>query len=112
MTMNLEMVDVQDSRKNTGRFSRNMWKIPHFNKEKPNMSASKQLDLETLGHPPIMPKIYMDASLSLYVCVFICTNQCLGRFLGIVSQNPRVSKSNWLHVDIFWFSLYNLRYIL
>ena len=30
--------------------------------------------------------------------------QCLGRFLGIISRNPSVSKSNRLHVVIVrWF---------
>ena len=29
-------------------------------------------------------------------------SQCLGRFVGIIGHNPRVSKSNRLHVVIFW----------
>ena len=28
-------------------------------------------------------------------------NECLGRFLGIIGQDPGVSKSNWLHVGTF-----------
>ena len=36
--------------------------------------------------------------------------QCLGRFLGIIGQNPSVSKSTKLHVDIFRFVFINLRY--
>ena len=28
-----------------------------------------------------------------------------GMFLGMISQNPSVSKSNRLHVVLFWFSL-------
>ena len=35
-----------------------------------------------------------------------------GRHLGIISQHPSVSKSSWLHVDIFWFLIVRLRYIL
>ena len=31
-------------------------------------------------------------------------DQCPGRFLGIIGQNPSVSKSNQLHVVVFWFS--------
>jgi hypothetical protein len=30
-----------------------------------------------------------------------------GKFLGIVGQDPSDSKSNGLHVDIFWFSFYS-----
>jgi hypothetical protein len=37
---------------------------------------------------------------------------CPGRFLGIIGQNPSVSKSDRLHVVIFWFLSTNLRYIL
>ena len=33
----------------------------------------------------------------------------MGRFLGIVGQNPSVSKSNWLHVVIFLFFLYKIK---
>jgi hypothetical protein len=29
------------------------------------------------------------------------SNQCLARILGIIRRDPRVSKSNRLHVDIF-----------
>ena len=28
-------------------------------------------------------------------------DECTGRFLGIISQDTSVSKSNWLHVDTF-----------
>ena len=38
--------------------------------------------------------------------------QFSGRFLRMVGQNPSDSKSNWLHVDIFWFFYIQLRYIL
>jgi hypothetical protein len=34
------------------------------------------------------------------------------KFLSIVSQDPSDSKSNRLHVDIFWFCLIHVRYIL
>jgi hypothetical protein len=34
-----------------------------------------------------------------------------GKFLGIVGQDPSDSKSNWLHVDIFYFFFIHLRYI-
>ena len=37
--------------------------------------------------------------------------QCMGRFLGLISQIPSVSKSNHLHVVIFRFFFINLRYI-
>ena len=30
-------------------------------------------------------------------------DQCPGRFLGIVGRDPSVSKTSWLHVDIFQF---------
>jgi hypothetical protein len=32
--------------------------------------------------------------------------------LGIIGQNPNVSKSNQLHVVIFWFSFIDMRHIL
>ena len=35
--------------------------------------------------------------------------ECPTRFLGIIGQDPSVSKSSQLHVDIFFFT--NLRYI-
>jgi hypothetical protein len=35
---------------------------------------------------------------------YMLLGQCPGRFLGIINQDPSVSKSNWLHVNIFWFS--------
>ena len=38
--------------------------------------------------------------------------KCPGRFLGIMGQGPRVSKSIWLYIVIFWFFFINLRYIL
>ena len=34
--------------------------------------------------------------------------QCPWKILGIIGQDPTVSKSNWLHVDIFRFFLYYL----
>ena len=37
--------------------------------------------------------------------------QCPGRLLGILGQDPSVSKSNQLRVDIFQFFFMNLRYI-
>ena len=39
------------------------------------------------------------------------STQCPGRFLGIINQNPSVSKSNWLHVVIFRFFFISLKYI-
>ena len=36
--------------------------------------------------------------------------ECPGRVLGILCQNPSISKSNQLHVEIFQFSLINLKY--
>ena len=39
-------------------------------------------------------------------------NQCLGRFSGIIGQDPSVSKSNHLHVDIFRLFLVKWGYIL
>ena len=35
-----------------------------------------------------------------------------GRFLGIIGWDPSVSKSNWLHLDIFRFFFIHLRFIL
>jgi hypothetical protein len=29
------------------------------------------------------------------------------KFLDIVGQDPSISKSNWLHVDIFWFCFHS-----
>ena len=39
--------------------------------------------------------------------------QCLGRFLGIISQNPSISKSNQLctYCDLSFFFFINLKYI-
>ena len=37
-------------------------------------------------------------------------NQCLERFLGIIGQNPSVSKSNRLHGDISQIFLIDLKY--
>ena len=37
--------------------------------------------------------------------------QCPGRLLGTIGLNPSVSKSNRLHVVVFWFRSINLRYI-
>ena len=36
----------------------------------------------------------------------------IGRFLAIIGWDASVCKSNWLHVDILWFSFINLGYIL
>ncbi len=38
--------------------------------------------------------------------------QCLGRFLGIIGQDPSVSKSNRLHIVIIRLFFIELRYIL
>ena len=38
--------------------------------------------------------------------------QCPWGFLGIVSRDPRVSESNWLHGNILQFFFINLGYIL
>ena len=46
--------------------------------------------------------IYMRTPLTYY----------LGKFLGIIDQDPSVSNSNRLHAMIFWFVFINLRYIL
>ena len=40
------------------------------------------------------------------------SEQCPGRFWGIVDRDRSVPKSNQLHVDIFPFPLINSRYIL
>ena len=40
---------------------------------------------------------------------YITLAPVLGKFLGIVSQDPSDSKSNWLHVDIFRFWLYSFK---
>ena len=37
---------------------------------------------------------------------------CRGRFLGTIGQDPSVSKSTWLHVDIIQFFFINSSYIL
>ena len=34
-----------------------------------------------------------------------------GRFMGMIGQYPSVSKSNWLHVDLFRFFFIKLGYI-
>ena len=43
-------------------------------------------------------------------CGWVCSDQCLGIFLGIKCKDPSVSKCNQLHVDIFWFFFINLKY--
>ena len=42
---------------------------------------------------------------------WICFDQSPRIFLGIICQNPILSKCNQLHVDIFFFFLINLRHI-
>ena len=37
--------------------------------------------------------------------LFLFQPKCLGRFLGTINRDPGVSKSKWLHVDIFKSSL-------
>ena len=51
------------------------------------------------------------ASLFVRDVAFI-PSQWLGRFLGIISWDPSVCQSNWLHVHILRFSFINLAYIL
>ena len=43
---------------------------------------------------------------------FVVSTLVPGKFLGIVSQDPSDSKSNWLHVDIFWFCFYSFEVYL
>ena len=38
---------------------------------------------------------------------FACGCHCPGRILGINDQDPSVSETNWLHIDIFRFYLWN-----
>ena len=42
----------------------------------------------------------------------VVLHQWSGRFLGIIDGDPSVCKSNWLRVDILWFSFIKLGYIL
>ena len=42
---------------------------------------------------------------------FHLSKHCPERFLGIISQNPSVSKANRLHVDIFQSVFTSLRYV-
>ena len=49
---------------------------------------------------------------SIYVVLYMYITQCPRKFLGIVSQDLGVSKSNWLHVNISQkISFIDLRYI-
>ena len=90
------------------------------------MSTYNRLDLETLGYGSIMPKnlpghclsshFLQTKPLSLQIKRYesmgsqiLQKNECPGRFLDIIDQNPCVSKSNQLHIDILWFSFINLR---
>ena len=36
---------------------------------------------------------------------------CLARFLGIIVQDPSVTKSSQLHVDVFQFFFIDFKYI-
>ena len=97
------------------------------------MSTCNWLDLQTLGSQPIVPKILHDhcfvtlSAISIMNYVpFVDSDDNYGtntndellqdweehisivytnarKFLGIVGQDPSDSKSNQLHVDIFWF---------
>ena len=49
---------------------------------------------------------------SLFTLTFVCCDQWSGRFLGNTGWDPRVCKSNRLHVDILRFSFIKLGYIL
>ena len=40
------------------------------------------------------------------------THMCPGRFMGKIGQDPRVFKSNRLHVGILWCFFIELGYIL
>ena len=44
-------------------------------------------------------------------CISLIRNNVWGEFLDIISRDPRVTKFNRLHVDIFRFFLIDLRYI-
>jgi hypothetical protein len=49
--------------------------------------------------------IYFDVDLEAWANVWsiaLSWAQCAGRFLGIIGRDPSVSKSNQLHVDIFF----------
>jgi hypothetical protein len=37
--------------------------------------------------------------------------QCPRRFLGIIGRDPSVSKSNWLHIDIFQIFLHQFEVV-
>ena len=41
-----------------------------------------------------------------------CNDQCPVRFLGIIGQDPCVSKSKLWHVVIFQFFFFNIKYVM
>jgi hypothetical protein len=53
--------------------------------------------------------IYLDSMGSLRRS-FLRPDQCSGRILSITGQDPSISKSNRLHVDILWYFCIDLRY--
>ena len=65
------------------------------------MSTCHRLDLGTLGSRPVMPQNLPGHKLTVIGEIF----------LGIISWDPSVCKSNRLHVDILRFFYINLRYI-
>ena len=75
------------------------------------MSTCEQLDLETVGYQPIVPKNLPLKTLFLIDVVDSSMRVLFGRFLGIIGQSPSVSKSDRFHIVIIWFFFANSGYI-
>ena len=82
----------------TGLLEELLTKVHKIRKRKQKNKTKQKTLLGSLSR--LVPKtelVFLTRSLDLH--------QCPGRFLGIVGQDPSVSKSNRLHVEVFRFSL-------
>ena len=57
-------------------------------------------------------RLIIGGAMSLSFDNFAYGCQCMGRILGIIDQDPSVSKTNQLHVDIFQVFYAKLKNIL
>jgi hypothetical protein len=64
---------------------------------------SQEEGVGPLFHPSRLPRFVINPVLVIGV---------RGEFLGIIGGDLSISKSNELHVDIFWFFFINSRYII
>lgn len=69
-----EPLEVQDFMKTTDHLEEYIQNIPQLNKENPkDCQTCNQLDLETLGFWPMMPKISPDTALSVKACTSVAS---------------------------------------